>query len=169
MKRHLLLFGCIAVLLLLAACTSAETEELMDYHNGYVDHVNSKITEINTLSEKSLSSASFEEALDIQTNELLPLVNEIKDYMDSQEPESNVVKEYHSLRSDQVDTWYEAFQMKYDVLEKMVNESISEEEADEIIMDADNNFMEAGEKAQKADKKIEDLADEHNLELEEES
>ncbi|GGK08606.1 hypothetical protein GCM10007063_33770 [Lentibacillus kapialis] len=140
----------------------------MDYHNGYVENVNNKITEINTLNEKSLSSASIEEALDIQTNELLPLVDEIKDYMDSQEPEPEVVKEYHSLRVDQVDTWYEAFQMKFDVLEKMVDKSISEAEADKVLMEADEKYMEAGEKAQKADQKMEDLADEYNLELEEE-
>lgn len=118
MDRNIKLFICFAVLLLLAACASAESEELADYHNGYVENVNSKLTKIDTLNEKSLSSASFEEAYTVQKNELFPIVNEIKDYMDSQEPESKVVKEYHSLRADQVDAWYDAFQMKYDVLEK---------------------------------------------------
>ncbi|ALX47198.1 hypothetical protein [Lentibacillus amyloliquefaciens] len=165
MKVRLKLFVCLNVLLVLAACSSAEAEELVDYHNGYVENVNSKLIDINTLNEKSSSSASFEEAYDVQKNELLPIVNEIKDYIDSQDPESETVKEYHSMRADQVETWYEAFQMKFDVLEKMVKESISEEEANEIIMEADEKFVEAGEKAQKADQKMESLAEEHNLQL----
>ncbi|TFJ91288.1 hypothetical protein [Lentibacillus salicampi] len=168
MGRKMKLFITLTAVLLLAACASAEAEELVDYHNGYVENVNGKLMEIDTLNEKSLSSASYEDALNVQENELMPLVNDIKDYMDSQEPESDVVKEYHSLRADQVDTWYEAFQMKFDVLKKMVNQSISEEEANEVIMEADEKYMEAGEKAQMADQKMEDLADEHNLELEEE-
>lgn len=166
MDRKLKLF--ISFMTMLVACTSAESEELVNYHNGYVDNVNSKITAINTLNEKSLSSASFEEAYNVQKDELLPLVDEIKDYMDSQESETDVVQAYHSLRVEQVETWYEAFQMKFDVLEQMTNESISEEEANDIILQADDKFMEAGEKAQEADQKLADLADEHNLELEEE-
>jgi PBP1b-binding outer membrane lipoprotein LpoB len=167
MGRKIKLLVCLTAALLLISCASAGAEELVDYHNSYVENVNSKLPEINTLNEKSLSSASFEEALDVQKNELLPLVNEIKDYIDSQEPESDIVKEYHLLRADQVDTWYEAFQMKHDVLESVVDQSISDEEANEIIMEADEKFMEAGEKAQEADQKMVDLADEHNLELEE--
>lgn len=166
MGRKLKLFGCIAVLLLLTACASAEAEELVEYHNNYVDEVNSKIEEINTLNQQSLSAASFQEAYEIQESELLPLVNEIKTYIDEQAPESELVKEYHALRKDQLHTWHEAFQMKFEVLGQMAEESISEAEANEIIMEADNKFIEAGEKAQEADQRMQELAEEHNLELE---
>lgn len=54
MKR-ILLFASLLVIVTLSACNSAETDELVEYHNSFVKSVNKKSMEVEQAMEKSLS------------------------------------------------------------------------------------------------------------------
>src|SRR5699024_12828121 len=82
--RQLFLFTILFFMIMLAACSSPEAEEILDVHNGYVDNVNSKIDEVDQVYEKINDAESDEVVIDISETELTAIGMEVKDYSDSQ-------------------------------------------------------------------------------------
>ncbi|MEC5424935.1 hypothetical protein QGM71_15720 [Virgibacillus sp. C22-A2] len=162
--KKLMLFILVSMILGLSACSSAEGKELAEYHNNYVETVNEKATQVEVELNASFEAGTLEEELKLQEENVLPLISEIEEYIESQKPESDVVKEMHSMRLEQMRSWVEVFNLRFEALEKTI-EGASEEEVAEIVQQAEEKVVETQTKAQAANEKMAELADEYNVEL----
>src|SRR5690625_2020347 len=126
--RQLFLFTILFFMIMLAACSSPYAEEVMDFHNGYDDNVNPKIDEVDQVYEKINASQSDEEVMDIRETELTPLIVEIKEYIDSQKPETEEAKEYHQIRAGWANTWYDVIELENEASQGAIDGSLTEEE-----------------------------------------
>lgn len=161
MKKRIVLFLGAGFLTLITACSSPEEKEVLTYHNDFVDYTNPKLEEIEDLDDKIEKADTKEEAYDIEDNEIIPLIKDIKDYFDEQEPEEEVTKKYHELRSSWADKYYEGFQVEDEAYEALLGES--GEEADDLFADADGKLEEASEDLEKANEEWDAIVDEYNI------
>lgn len=152
---------------MLVACSSPEEKEILDVHNGYVDNVNPKIDEVDQVYEKINTAQSDEEVMDIRETELTPLVLEVKEYIDSQKPETEEAKEYHQIRADWANAWYDVIDLENQASQGMVDESLTDEEVTELLIQAEEKGQEATELAEKGHEKIDELSDKYDFEDEE--
>ncbi|WP_157087625.1 hypothetical protein [Oceanobacillus damuensis] len=165
--KKLFLISILSIVTGLAACSSPEADELVEYHNDFVDTVNPKAEQIDMeLQELSMIEAP-DEALEFQNENITPIANEIMDYINSLEPETEAVKELHELRLSQLNSWSEGFELRHKAMERAA-ESAEEHEINQLVQQSDEKFMEAFENAQKADVRLVEMADEYNVELEDE-
>ncbi|SET34322.1 hypothetical protein SAMN05216389_10975 [Oceanobacillus limi] len=155
---------CLFILMTLVACSSPETDELVEYHNNYIDVINEKAELVDQAVFKSMNVETPEEALEIQKNEVMPLVNEIKDFMNSQEVETEAVKEFHDLRMEQIEAFASSVELQYEALEKTVDMA-SKEQINKLVEESDAKYTEAMEKSQKAEDRLAELADEYDVEF----
>src|SRR5690625_5050504 len=101
MKSRLIVISLAIVFIVLVGCNSQHTEELIDYYNDYVQTVNAAGEEIDKQTEKLIMIEDDHEALEFHTNNIVPLVTEVEEFITSIEPTSDVVQELHSLRVEQ--------------------------------------------------------------------
>ncbi|MBP1971432.1 hypothetical protein J2Z83_003571 [Virgibacillus natechei] len=165
--RKLFLVAILCISLGLVACSSPEADELVEYHNSYVETVNPKANQMDAELEKLSMIADPEEAFEFQNENIIPIAEEIIEYIESNEPETDVVKELHDLRLEQMNGWIEGFELRNGAMEKAA-EMADEQEINELVQQSDEKFMETAEKAQIADERLVEMAEEHNVELEEE-
>lgn len=163
MKKLRVIFG-ILIIISLVACSSPESEELTEYHNSYVETINTKAMMVDQELQKSLRAESPAIALEMQQKNVLPLVDEIQEFIHSRNPETEVVIELHKMRVNQLDTWAEAVRLRYQALEKTV-EKASEEEIEKLIVESDEKLLDAQKTGAKADERFEELADEYKVDL----
>ncbi|GAB3047738.1 hypothetical protein [Virgibacillus ainsalahensis] len=165
--RNVLILTILFFMMVLAACSSPEADELVEYHNTYVETVNPKAEEIDVHLQQLAAIADPEEALEYQNDNIMPLANEIMEFIQSMEPETEVVTELHDLRLNQMSAWNEGFELRNQAMEKAA-EMAGDEEINELVQQSDEKFMEAQEKAVTADERLIEMASEHNVEIEEE-
>lgn len=162
MKKTIWFISFLSLLILTSCSTSPEAEEIAKYHNDYVENVNSLATQVDEQIQKSFATESPQETYDLQTENVLPLIDEIKKYIEDMQPESGEVKELHEMRLKQLSAWEEAFKLQYQALEKTVAEE-SEEEVSKLLKESDQKLLEAAELGQQADNKLVKLAEEHDV------
>lgn len=167
LMRKLFLFTGLSLILMLAACSSAESKEILEYHNAFVENVSDKMVALDQPYDHLENAATDKQALDIFDSEILPAINEMKEYMDGQKLETEVAKEYHNMRLEWLNAWSEGNYMEKDALENYVNNSLTEDEMDKLMQQAESKYKKAQELDQKANEKIDELADEYNFEEEE--
>lgn len=166
--RKILLFASLLVLLFTVACQSAESKEIIEYHNGYIDNVESEFDSIDALIDQMWSVESDEEVKDIITNELEPKITAMKEYMDEQDPKKEDTIAYHELRSGAIHAISESIELSMKAIQGLVDETITEDEFEDMLDQADEKSEEAAELGDKANDKIDELAEKHNLEEENE-
>ncbi|GGA65561.1 hypothetical protein [Ornithinibacillus halotolerans] len=127
MKKLMLVLTGIAVIFLLGACSSPESDEVLEYHNDLVDYINPKLDEIPELYNKMAVAETDEEAMDIFENELQPLVADMKDYLDSQSLEHDVAKKYHNLNVELVNAMSDVLAKEKEFLDALLDPEVSEE------------------------------------------
>src|SRR5699024_4830551 len=103
--RQLFLFTILFFMIMLAACSSPEAEEILDIHNGYVDNVNPKIDEVDQVYVKINAAQSDEEVMDIRETERISIDQKVKEYSDYKEPETEEEKEDHQIRENWASAW----------------------------------------------------------------
>lgn len=162
--KKLLLLSMLAIITALAACSSPEADELVHYHNDFVETVNPKAEQIDMELQELAMIEAPDEALQFQNENITPIVNEIMEYINSMEPETEVVKELHELRLSQLSSWSEGFEFRHKAMERAA-ESAEEQEINQLIQQSDEKFMETMENAQKADAKLVEMAEEFNVEI----
>src|SRR5699024_5773019 len=162
--RNLFLFMSLFFMLDLVACSSPKADEVLDYHNSLVDDVQHKLEEIQTLGQEVLSMNSQEDALEKQKNEVIPLLDEVKDYIESKEPEHDITKEYHQLKVDWINALRESVQLEQEAFEGLFDGSLTEEEANEVLAKSEEKTQESLEIDEKAQKKWEDIKEEYKFE-----
>ncbi|MUV39208.1 hypothetical protein JNUCC1_03081 [Lentibacillus sp. JNUCC-1] len=167
MKKLYMLSLMVLMTGLLGACgASEEAEELADYHNSYVETVNDLASQVDEEMARSYNAGTPEEALQIQEEKVMPLVDEIMGYIDSLAPKTDVVKELHEKRKEQLDVWSQAMTMNVEALKKSV-EGANEEEVNQLLGQSDEKLTKARENAQKADAFMAEMAEEHDVEIKE--
>ncbi|MUV39202.1 hypothetical protein JNUCC1_03075 [Lentibacillus sp. JNUCC-1] len=150
----------------LAACSSPEADELADYHNRYVEEVNPKADKIDEHLNKIAMIEAMDEALAYQKENINPLVEDIMTFIQQQEPNSDVVKEVHEMRAEQLKLWKEGFDLRTEAMKEAANEA-AEAQINSLVEQSDNKMIKAAEYAQQANEKIASLADQYEFELKE--
>lgn len=163
MKKFFLFTG-LFLLIFMAACQSADADEVLEYHNGYVENVSDKMDDIDVANEKIYTAETDDEAMDIVENELEPLLDDMKNYMDKQDPEKDPTIEYHELRSKAYDAFYDSMKLDIETYKGIIDGSLTEEEADKNYDESEAMFMDAQKHQEKADEKIEELSDKYKFE-----
>src|SRR5690625_8008754 len=97
--RKVWLFVGIALMVIVSACSSPEAEEVLNYHNDMVDDMNPKLDQIEGLYGEMETVETEEEAVEIHTDKILPLIAELKDSFDQQDQKEEEPKKYHNRRS----------------------------------------------------------------------
>src|SRR5690625_7442897 len=112
--RKVWLFVGIALMVIVSACSSPEAEEVLNYHNDMVDDMNPKLDQIEGLYGEMETVETEEEAVEIHTDKILPLIAEIKEFFDSQDPNEDATKEYHKVTSKSIDLLRESDTLEHD-------------------------------------------------------
>ncbi|WP_077327780.1 hypothetical protein [Virgibacillus siamensis] len=162
-KKVLFLIG-LSIVMLLAACASEQAKEIVEYHNSYLKNVNDKGEELDKIIKQSLQEANPKAAYQMQKEKAMPIVKDIAEYLKSQDPKTDVVKELHRMRLNQFEKWEKGMNMKFDAVKKM-GEGIGEQKAKELVNKANEQLKKAIELGKKADEKFLNLAEEYNVQL----
>lgn len=165
MKR-LMVFASILLFTFAAACSSAEEDEVLDYHNDLVDELNPKMDEIDALYNEMSTAATDEEVDEIFQDKMIPLTEEVQTFFDEQEKEleTDVAKDYHEMRKNAAMKLNEAITLEYETIEQIIAGELEENEIMEAIEESENMANEALELDAEAEEKWEELSDEYDFE-----
>ncbi|GEN44514.1 hypothetical protein [Alkalibacillus haloalkaliphilus] len=158
-----LLTGLIMVALLVACTMPPEAQELVDYHNDIIDFTEEKGEEMDEI-DSQMTNMSLEEAYELQLDEMLPIADEILEYVNAQSPESDIVVEYHDMRSAFVEKWYEAVYEELDVYGQFINDEITEDEFNMLLSDVEAMYIESAQLLEEAEDRLADFVEEYDLE-----
>ena len=151
------------LLTLIAACQSAESKEVLEYHNGYVENVSTKLEELQELNLE-LVFAETDEEIDELIDQVEPILKEISDYMDAQDPENAETKEYHQLRLESIHALVASMEIDIELYRGFINESLSDEEIEQMLEESNAKFEEFNDWAIQANEKIDELSERFNFE-----
>lgn len=163
--RKAILFISLAFVLLVTACQSAESKEVMEYHNGFVEEIVSGVETVTAGYDEMDAAATDEEAVELSNTKILPTLEDMKAHMDSQNPEEDDTKEYHKIRLEWFELYEEVVKSEIQALDDYINGRITDEELDEIFVDIYEKSERAEELAIKAEEKVDELADKYKFEL----
>src|SRR5690625_186700 len=164
MRKAILLIS-LSVLLLITACQSAESKEVMQYHNDFVEEVVNRIEIISEEYDEMDAASTDEEAVEIGNNKILPILDEIKTHMNAQKPENEDTKDYHKLRKEWFDLYEEIVITEVQALDDYVNDQISDEDLEEIFEELQEKSVKAEELAIKAEEEVDKLTDKYDFEV----
>lgn len=163
MKKVSLFIGLL-LLVLLTACQAADADEVLEYHNSYVDNVMGKVMKIDEIFDVIWEDEiEDDEILDLIDNDLESSLEEMKVYMNKQDPEGDDAKDYHKLRMDWFNVYYDFIKIDAKSLKGIVNDTISDSEVEENFEESEVKFNESLELAEIADKKIDELSDKYKF------
>jgi len=165
--RKVLLFLGIALMVIVTVCSSPEADEVLNYHNDMVDDMNPKLEQIEELYGEMETVDTEEEAVEIHTDKILPVITEIKEFFDSQDPKEDVTKDYHEMRSKSINSLSESIQMENDIFVQLLSEEMDEEELMTLMEESEAKAMEATEQDEEANEKWEDISEEFDFEEDE--
>lgn len=161
--RRILLLLSLFLIISLAACSSAEGKEVLEYHNNFVDEVISQV-EIIEVAYNKIEYVEYEEVIEILQNEISPALDDIQTYMNAQKPEKDDTKEYHQLRLNEFTAFVDLMKEESQAMEDFVNDKITEEEFNEFLDGLNVKFAEYEVLASEANEKMEELSDKHTFE-----
>src|SRR5699024_11145272 len=163
--KKLFVICILSVITALVACSSPETDELVEYHNSYLEKVNPKLQEIDQILVQSAQATTLEDTYNLEKNEVKPLVDEVTQYILNQKPETDVVKKLNKMRVEQFKIWSDAFDSRLQALEVAMDKSENDPEVQNLMQQFEDKLGKATEIRKDADKKFKEIADEYNVEL----
>jgi hypothetical protein len=149
--------------MVLAACSSPEADEVLEYHNAMAENINPKLDEIDTIYTKVASAATDEEALEIFDTELVPLLDEIKDYYEKQDVVTDVAKEYHNLHVDLVSAMNDVVLKEKEYLTAFLDENTTEEDILALEAELDELNKVAADKDQAVADRWDELVEKYDF------
>lgn len=161
MKRFLILISLLFIMMM-TACSSSEADEVLDFHNEFVDEMHPKIKKMEELYQ-ALIMADSDEAVNEIADEMIPLTEEVHSFFDSQELEHEVALEYHEIRAKSAILLNESITLEYETIQQIMKDELSEDEIMEAIEEANTMAKEALELDEEAAKKWEEIAKEYNF------
>ncbi|MBC5637780.1 hypothetical protein H8S33_13265 [Ornithinibacillus sp. BX22] len=163
MKRLLLVVTGLVLAMVLAACSSPEADEVLEYHNAVVDEVHPLMDKLASLYEQMTVMETEDEVIDLYDNEIIPVVNEINDYYDGQKIEYDATKEYHKLLQEQANSLEATVLKEKEFFEALLDENTTEEE----LMTLDQEVVELNTITEEKNKAVADhydyLLEEYNF------
>lgn len=161
--RKLLVGIGVALLLVMVACQSAESKEVLEYHNAYINNIDDKLDVIDEQLAIMYDENSTEEQDRSAIEKLEPILAEMKEYMEKQDPVNDDTKEYHELRKDFVFKLIESLEVDIEIINGLWDDSLTEEQAVDLYEKSDVTFEEAAELAEKAEDKINELSEKYDF------
>lgn len=165
MKKKVVFTG-IFLIIFLVACQSAESKEVLEYHNNYVENIQEKMNDVERINEEIWDSDSDDIILNAIDVELYPLLEQMKVYMDQQDPKYKETKGYNDLRLTAFNMFYDSMNLEMESFRGVLIDELSEEEVEKILKKSKNKFEEAKILEQKANKKIEKLSEKYKFDCE---
>lgn len=163
--KKMSLFIGLLLLVLVTACQAADANEVLEYHNDYVDNVLEKVFEIDSIDDQIWNEDLEEEdAINLIDNDLEPLLEDLKSYMDKLDPEGDDARDYHELRMDWFNAYYDVVKTDLETYRGIINDTMSDEEINDKFEETEIKFDKSLELAEKADKKIDELSDKYKFE-----
>ncbi len=163
--KKAILFISLSFLLFITACQSAESKEVMEYHNGFVEEIVSGVELITEAYDEMDAAATDEEAIEIGNNKILPTLEKMKTHMDAQNPEKEDTKDYHKIRSEWFGLYEDIVTTEVQSLDDYINERITDEDLDTIFEEVFEKSLRAEELAVEAEEKVDELADKYKFEI----
>lgn len=163
--RKAILFISLSFILFVTACQSAESKEVMEYHNGFVEEIVSGVEVITEGYNEMDAAETDEEAIEIGHTKMLPKLEKMREHMDAQNPEKDDTKEYHKIRSEWFGLYEGIVTAEVQSLDDYVNERITDEELDEIFEEVYEKSVEAEELATEGEDKVAELAEKYDFEV----
>lgn len=165
--KKLISFACFSMILVLAACSSSVKDELVDYQNNYVKHVNSKVFKLQDYDNQINQEQDPKKIYNILTKKSIPLLKQVKDYLDSVDVKSDEVKKLHQIRQDQFDDWLRAYNLKVKAIKYAFPPATeTDQQKFKDTVEKVNQYAKmAQEKGSEYDKKVHKLADKYNVKL----
>lgn len=163
--KKAILFISLSLLLFITACQSAESKEVMDYHNDFVEEVMSRVEKITQGYDEIDVVENDVEAIEIGQTKIIPTLEEIRMHMDAQNPEKEDTKDYHKIRSEWFDLYEEIVTTEVQSLDDYVNERITDEDLETIFEEVFEMSIKAEELAVEAEEKVDELADKYDFEI----
>lgn len=162
--RKLLLAGItIVMVLFISACGSKEEDEVLDFHNDWVDTVHPIYMEVGELGNE-IMMLSDEEAFEKIDQELVPKAEESQKFFDDYEVETEPATEYYGLRKSANEDFVAYSLEARDASADFLDGTISEEEFNEQILEAMDYMDQFVEKTEQADQRWEEIFDEYGFE-----
>ncbi len=173
MKKRLLILISIVVMILVAGCSSKESEEIIDVNNDFKENVDNPIGDMmDKLEEKSFAldrgEISEDELNSYIEDELKPEIDDLKSYVDEYEaPSTEDAKRlfdemvaYSNLNFEGVD---KSVQMIKDLLDDLLLES----DLIEINEELEEIGVAINEKISKIEEMQDEFEEEYNIEFDE--
>jgi|SRR5699024_945216 len=166
LKRTVLFLGLVLLMTLAACGGSPEAKELKEYHEKYADNVDSNHNEIYHLLTEAENASDLQMEYSINKEKVQPIVEEIHQFVNGQNPETDAVKELHKIRVKEYNTWKEAFDQRLEALKLALNTSLENPEVNQLLDKFDEKITESNELGVEANEKLLKLVDEYGLKLE---
>lgn len=163
MRKYLLGIGA-ALLLVLVACQSDDSKEVVEYHNGYINNVDSKLEEVDEYGEVIYGESSTDEEIEEAADNLDELVEEMVSYVEDQDPSKEDTKDYHALRLEFMHLFQESIDLELKAIRGLIDESLDEDEAEDLLDESYVVYEDALDKFEEAEEKLDELSEEYNLE-----
>lgn len=136
MRKVFLTVLAISTVLFISACSSKEEQEVLDLHNDLVDEVYPIYDDFIDVSDGLSMTATDEEVYALFESDLVPMAEEIEQFFDDRDPESDVAREYYDLRNEEyqylVDFIYESEAMLGEYIDGTLSEAEFDEKAAEV-------------------------------------
>lgn len=163
MRKFLIAGLTIVMVLFISACSSKEEDEVLDFHNDWVDTVQPIYMEVGELGNE-IMMLSDEEAFEKIDQELVPMAEEAQEFFDDYEVETEPATEYYDLRNSANEDFVAYSLESRDAAADFLDGTITEQEFNErmyVAMDYMDQFV---EKKEQADKRWEEIFDEYGFE-----
>lgn len=163
MRKFLLAGIAVLMVLFITACGSKEEDEVLDFHNEWVDTVKPIYEEtIDILNE--ISMAGDEEAAEMIEQKLVPKAEEAEKFFEKYDPETEPTIEYYGLRKDANDYLVGYTHDSNSAANEFIDGVITEDEFLEemAVATADlENFMDL---SQQAEDRMDEISEEYSFE-----
>lgn len=162
MRKTFLLMS-LSLSIMLTACSSEEGNEIIDYHNDFIDEVISK-TEVIKNAYSEIEYVEDDKAVEVLKKEIPPVLEDIKKYMDAQKPKKEDTKAYHQLRLKEINYYIDLIKYETNALSDYIEDEITEAEFDEFLEALQVKYDEYELLTIEANEKIEELSEKYSLE-----
>lgn len=162
--RKVLFLMSLIILVFLTACNSTESEEIETYQKNFNDKVMGNMEKVEEIFFKIDETETEAEEIAIIEKEFIPVIEDIEKHLESQKPKYEDTQDYHNLRLAEYKTYVELTKRTMKSLAETLGNELAIEEFQEIA--STNAFLreEEYEKLKiKADEKMEELAQKHNI------
>lgn len=164
MRKVLLTGIALITVLFIAGCTSKEEQEVLDFHNDWVDDVNKTYLEVGDI-EEEISMLSDEEAFEKIEQEMIPRAEEVEKFFDDYEVGTEPATEYYDLRKSANDEFVAYIVTYHDAAADYLDGTISEDEFGEILMnELIDHYDEFLARDEKANQRWDEIFDEYGFE-----